>query len=146
MARLGDTTLRTVRFYEAEGLITAKSREDGSQRKFPPEELKKLQIISDLRDSGLSLQEIKHLMALKSGCANAKQAAQQMAATLCARVAELDRRMATLQRVRGELGSMLEMLRTCGECNHPAFPKQCSGCDLVARPGVERTTALLWKN
>jgi DNA-binding transcriptional MerR regulator len=146
MARLGETTLRTVRFYEAEGLISAQQREDGSQRKFPPDQLKRLQIISDLRDSGLSLQEIKHLMALKSGCASAKQAASEMSATLCARMAELERRMETMQRVRSELGSMLEMLRTCGQCSHPEFPRHCSNCELVDRSGVERTTQLLWKN
>src|SRR5690349_5178278 len=122
MARLGDTTLRTVRFYEAEGLITAQTRQDGSQRKFPPGELKKLQIISDLRESGLSLQEIKQLIALKSGCSNAKDAAREMASALCSRVAELDRRMASMKRVRNELGSMLEMLQTCGQCEHPDFP------------------------
>lgn len=146
MARLGETTLRTVRFYEAEGLICAQTRQDGSQRKFPPSELKKLQIISDLRDSGLSLQEIKHLMALKSGCSNAKQAAREMASRLCERVTELERRMATLQRVRTELGSMLDMLRTCGQCTHPEFPRHCNSCELVDRPDVTRPTQLLWKN
>jgi DNA-binding transcriptional MerR regulator len=146
MARLGDTTLRTVRFYEAEGLIAADARRDGDHRKFPRGELKKLQIISDLRDAGLSLQEIKQLMALKSGCSNAKQAAAQMTATLCTRMEDLDRRIACLHRVRGELGSMVDMLRVCRDCTHPEFPRRCAGCEMVTRPGVERATQLLWKN
>src|SRR5688572_32402073 len=88
MARLSQTTLRTVRFYEAEGLISSCSREDGSHRKFAPSELKKLQIISDLREAGLSLQEIKALVALKGGCKNAAQAAGTLSSTLCAQVEE----------------------------------------------------------
>jgi DNA-binding transcriptional MerR regulator len=146
MARLGETTLRTVRFYEAEGLIVAESREDGTHRKFPPSELKKLQIISDLRDAGLSILEIKQLMALKRGCATAQQAAAEMKSSLCERVAELDRRINALHRVRAELGSTLDMLEVCAACTHPEFPKRCVGCEMVARPGVERTTQLLWKN
>ena len=86
MARLSGTTLRTVRFYEAEGLIVSRAREDGDHRKFPPSELKKLQIISDLRDAGLSLQEIKELIALKGRCPTAQQAAGNMSAAICSQV------------------------------------------------------------
>jgi DNA-binding transcriptional MerR regulator len=146
MARLSQTTLRTVRFYEAEGLITSREREDGSHRKFPASELKKLQIISDLREAGLSLPDIKALAALKGGCTTAEQAAGRMTATLCAQLEEIDRRVATLRRVRAELTSMVGMLRVCRDCTHPDFPVRCDGCEMVERPGVERATQLLWKH
>jgi DNA-binding transcriptional MerR regulator len=147
MARRSQTTLRTVRFYEAEGLITSRAREDGSHRKFPPSELKKLQIISDLRESGLSLQEIKALIALKSGCPTAARAACEMSSALCAQLQEIDRRLATLQRVRSELTSMVDMLRVCSECTHREFPLRCVGCEVVRdRPKADRATELLWKN
>jgi DNA-binding transcriptional MerR regulator len=146
MARLSQTTLRTVRFYEAEGLIASRAREDGSHRKFPSEELKKLQIISDLREAGLSLQEIKDLMVLKGGYSNPKQAACRMSSALSAQLAEIDRRVATLGRVRAELVSMVGMLRVCQECTHPDFPARCAGCEVVERPGVARAAQLLWKN
>ena len=145
MARLSQTTLRTVRFYEAEGLITSRAREDGSHRKFPSAELRKLQIISDLREAGLSLQEIKDLMALKGGCTSPKQAACQMSSALGAQLAEIDRRVATLHRVRSELLSMVGMLRVCHECTHPEFPARCNGCEQIP-PGVARAAQLLWKN
>ncbi len=146
MARLSQTTLRTVRFYEAEGLIAARARADGSHRKFPESELQKLQTISDLREAGLSLHEIKHLMALKAGCSSAIQAACQMSSALTARIEELERRAATLQRVRGELRSMLGALQACRECTDPDFPLRCHDCPRVERPDAERATQLLWKN
>jgi DNA-binding transcriptional MerR regulator len=146
MARLSGTTLRTVRFYEAEGLICSRTREDGTHRKFPPSELKKLQIISDLRDAGLSLQEIKTLIALKSGCKTACQAASQMSSTLCSQVRELDRRIETLQRVRAELAGMVNMLTVCRDCPHPQFPTGCQDCELVDQSAAGRAAQLLWKN
>jgi DNA-binding transcriptional MerR regulator len=146
MARLSRTTLRTVRFYEAEGLITSREREDGSHRQFPESELHKLQIISDLRESGLSLQEIKALMALKGSCNSAGQAAGEMSSTLCNQVRELERRIATLQRVRQELTAMVEMLRVCHGCTNPGFPSRCRGCDLIDDASASRATQLLWKN
>jgi MerR family transcriptional regulator, Zn(II)-responsive regulator of zntA len=146
MARLSQTTLRTVRFYEAEGLITSRERDGGSHRKFPPNELRKLQIIADLREVGLSLQEIKDLMALKSGCPTAEQAACKMSAALDAQIQELERRSDTLQRVRRELLSLVGVLRVCQECEHPEFPTRCRDCDLVGEPEAARATQLLWKN
>jgi len=146
MARLSGTTLRTVRFYEAEGLITSRVREDGSHRQFPERELAKLQLISDLRDAGLSLQEIKDLIALKAGCPTAAAAADGMTANLCARAAELEQRIGTLQRVHAELSSFLEMLRSCKACTHPKFPATCGECEVTEQPGAERANELLWKN
>lgn len=146
MARLSRTTLRTVRFYEAEGLITSREREDGSHRQFPHSELMKLQIISDLREAGLSLQEVKALVALKGSCKTAGQAAGAMSSTLCDQVRDLERRITTLQRVRDELSSMVDMLRVCHGCTDPDFPRRCRGCDLIDDAPADRATQLLWKN
>jgi len=146
MARLSQTTLRTVRFYEAEGLITPCDRDGGSHRKFPRGELAKLQIISDLRDAGLSLQEIKDLIAVKAGSPNALQAATAMGAAVDTRLGDVERRIAALDRVRAELLRFKDMLRTCRECTHPAFPERCSECDVAKQKGAERATQLLWKH
>jgi DNA-binding transcriptional MerR regulator len=146
MARLSGTTLRTVRFYEAEGLITSRTREDGTHRKFPERELHKLQLISDLREAGLSLQEIKDLIALKAGCPNAARAASEMTANLCERATGIARRIEALQRVHTELSSFLEMLRVCKGCTHPQFPAGCGECEVTAQPGAERANELFWKN
>jgi DNA-binding transcriptional MerR regulator len=146
MARLSQTTLRTVRFYEAEGLITPCDRDGGSHRKFPHGELAKLQIISDLRDAGLSLQEIKDLIAVKAGCPNALQAATAMGAAVDTRLGDVERRIAALDRVRAELLRFKEMLQTCRECTHPSFPDRCGECDVAQQKGAERATQLLWKH
>ena len=146
MARLGQTTLRTVRFYEAEGLITPCDRDEGSHRKFRPGELAKLQIISDLRDAGLSLQEIKDMVAVKAGCPSALQAATAMGAAVDSRLGDVERRIAALDRVRGELLRFKEMLQSCRECTQPSFAARCGDCEVATHKGAERATQLLWKH
>ena len=146
MARLSQTTLRTVRFYEAEGLIRPCEREGGSHRKFPSSELAKLQIISDLRDAGLSLQEIKDLIAVKGGFPSAPRAATAMTAAVDTRLGDVERRIAALDRVRGELLRFKGMLQTCRVCTHPEFPRLCGECDVAEPKGAERATQLLWKH
>ena len=56
MARLSESTLRTVRFYEQEGLIEPERRSACGHRLFSGRELLKLQLALDLREAGLSLQ------------------------------------------------------------------------------------------
>ncbi len=146
MARLSNTTLRTVRFYEAEGLICSMARQGGSHRKFAPSELRKLQIISDLRESGLSLQDIKTLIGMKSRCGSAQSAAGQMTETLCTRIRELQERIDTLSRVRDELVSTVQTIQRCRDCHAPQFPARCGECDVTNQPDSSRATQLLWKN
>lgn len=145
MARLSKTTLRTVRFYEQEGLLTSHSREDGCHRKFPYSELRKLQMISDLREAGLSLQDIKMLIGLKRACGTPETAACQMAEVLGRCIEELQERINTLARLRCELASTLDTIRNCRECREPTFPAGCNDCDVTNQPDSSRTTELLWK-
>lgn len=146
MARMSNTTLRTVRFYEAEGLISSNAREGGCHRKFAASELKKLQIISDLRESGLSLQDIKTLIGMKSRCESPEAASTQMSETLCSRVRELQERIDTLSRVRDELLSTVKTIQRCRDCHEPDFPARCGDCDVTNQPDSSRATQLLWKN
>ena len=62
MARLSSNTLRTVRFYEEAGLLSPVQRTDGGHRLFPQSELRKLQLVSDLRAAGFSLEEIREMI------------------------------------------------------------------------------------
>jgi len=145
MARLSKTTLRTVRFYEQEGLISSHARGDGCHRKFSRAELRKLQMISDLREAGLSLQDIKMLLGLKRACPNAESAACQMADVLGRCIEELQERIDTLARLRSELSTTIDTIRNCRDCREPQFPAGCSECD-VTNEDSSRTTELLWKN
>jgi MerR family mercuric resistance operon transcriptional regulator len=146
MARLSKTTLRTVRFYEQEGLLTSQAREDGCHRKFPRSELRKLQMISDLREAGLSLQDIKMLIGLKRACSTPETAACQMSEVLGRCIQELQERINTLARLRCELASTLETIRNCRACVEPKFPAGCTDCEVTNQPDSSRTTELLWKN
>jgi DNA-binding transcriptional MerR regulator len=146
MARLSKTTLRTVRFYEQEGLISSMAREGGCHRKFARSELRKLQMISDLRDAGLSLNDIKALMGLKKRCATPSTAACQMTEALGRCVKELQERIETLGRLRSELVSTLSVIQRCRDCREPNFPARCSDCDVTNQPDSSRATKLLWKH
>jgi DNA-binding transcriptional MerR regulator len=146
LARQCETTVRTVRFYEEEGLIEPVARSEGGHRMFTRAQQQKLQLIMDLREAGLSLDQIKALFELKSRCTSAPQAAQQMTRALEAQIASLQRKIAVLRRLRDELASMVSAIRACHTCERPQFHDRCQTCEVMHRNDLPRAARLLWSS
>ena len=66
VAELTGITVRTLRHYDQIGLITPASKTDGGHRLYTSEEIKKLQQVQFLKQSGLSLKEIKQMLEATS--------------------------------------------------------------------------------
>ncbi len=144
LARACETTVRTVRFYEEAGVLCPETRSEGGHRLFGSDELKKLQLVMDLREAGLSLNDIKGLFELKQKCSSPKEASERMSALLETQIDEMQRKIATLRRLRDELASTVAIIQECHGCQAPEFPKQCSGCDVMNRGELPRAMRLLW--
>jgi len=56
-------TVRTLRYYDQIGLLTASSKTEGGHRLYSEEELKKLQFIQFLKGMGYKLQDIKEMLS-----------------------------------------------------------------------------------
>ena len=67
IAKLSGLSLRTIRYYEEEGLIKA-SRTDGGQRWYRDEDLVYLRRIIELKGLGFSLSEIRRIPDERRGC------------------------------------------------------------------------------
>lgn len=127
-ARLSGMRARTIRFYEAEGIVPAPSRTDAGYRLYTANDVRRLQLARRARLLGLALPEVAALVtrAFSSDCG---AYAEQLLDVVDRRRAELDRRIAELQALRGELDALEEQVRrakdagaagtmvaTCGRC------------------------------
>ena len=144
MARLSESTLRTVRFYEQEGLIEPERRSPCGHRLFSRRELTKLQLALDLREAGLSLQSIKDLFCLKSGCACPEEASDRMSEALSAQIEVMQQKIAKLRKLREELTAMVSVLTECQSCEERNFPDACKKCDVLVNPELPRALRVLW--
>ena len=131
MARLTGSTLRTVRFYEQEGLITPLDRKDGGHRQFGPSELDKLRLALSLREAGLGLADIKEMFQLRSACEESgeegAEASAAMTALLGSQIEEVQEKIARLRRLREQLTAMASSLTECSGCEKST----CEGCDVI---------------
>lgn len=145
MARETGSTVRTVRFYEEAGLLRAASRRCGGHRMFDQRALLRLQLILDLREAGLSLQDIKELFELKESCRDAPDASHRMETVLERQIDALQKKIAKLRALREEFASSITVLGECRTCEVPAFPRGCDQCEVLDRPELPRAVQLLWK-
>ncbi len=99
----------TIRYYEQIGLLAAPPRSEGGQRRFGKKDIDRLNFIRHARELGFEVDDIRDLLTMnerpQASCHQADSIAQ-------AHLLEVDRRIASLQALRGELSRMID------ECGH----------------------------
>jgi DNA-binding transcriptional MerR regulator len=111
LARATGNTVRTIRFYEEEKLLTPAVVSDGGHRRYTEDDLERLRIITDLRELGLSLCEIRAVLELRNECHNAAEFAIRFQQVLTRHLEEAQRRLDRLRRVKKEFGDAIEAIQ-----------------------------------
>jgi DNA-binding transcriptional MerR regulator len=122
LARATGNTVRAIRFYEEEGLLRPAVVSEGGHRRYTEDDLERLRLITDLRELGLSLCEIRSVLEIRTGCHTASEFALRFQQVLSGHLEQAQQRLERLRRVRKELvgavASLGEGLRSHGgeEC------------------------------
>jgi DNA-binding transcriptional MerR regulator len=99
----------TIRFYEQIGLLSAPPRTEGNQRRYGKAEVDRLNFIRHARELGFEVDDIRELLAMSEEPQASCHAADSIARN---HLVEIERRIASLEALKGELGRMIE------ECGH----------------------------
>ncbi|MGB8931706.1 MAG: MerR family transcriptional regulator [Anaeromyxobacteraceae bacterium] len=126
LARATGNTVRTIRFYEEEGILEPAEVSDGGHRRYTDDDLERLKLIGDLRELGLSLCEIKDILTLRKGCSCVWEFAERLESSLAGHVAEAKLRMERLERVRHEIQRTIDLIHS----HLTAGSNQVRPCDL----------------
>lgn len=142
LAKRGETTLRTIRYYEAQGLLPSQ-RSEGGHRYFSEDALIRLQLIKDLRSLEFSLDQIRILLdsweaARKSETRNLgprRDALMGVAQQIEQKLRDTEDRLRALRRVHDEFLGAVEILHNCGPCDKAPGGPVCPTCNnLTSRP------------
>lgn len=107
---------KTIRFYEQLGLVKPAERLANGYRAYDESNVQTLRFIRRSRDLGFSLPEIDKLLALYR---NRRRASEDVKRLALAHVADLDRKIAELTRIRDTL---TELARHCHGDQRPQCP------------------------
>ena len=120
VARQAAVGVETVRFYERQGLLDEPERKPSGYRQYDPEAVAVLRFIRRAKELGFTLKEIKALLGLRLAASATRAEVRRQAR---AKVADIEAKVADLQRMRGAL---LELIDTC----HGDGP--AGGCPILA--------------
>jgi DNA-binding transcriptional MerR regulator len=105
VARRSGVSAKTIRYYEDIGLLPAPQRSASGYRHYDDAVLERLAFVRAAQAVGLTLGEVRSIVALRDG---GETPCGHVLDLLRARSAELDRRIAELRSLRGELRRLVE--------------------------------------
>jgi len=104
-AKASGLSAKMIRHYESIGLLPAGARGDNGYRRYTPRDLDTLKFVRHARELGFPLETIRHLLSLwqdqQRSSADVKMLALEQ-------VAELDRRIADLTRMRDAIAALAQ--------------------------------------
>lgn len=106
----------TLRYYERRGLLEEPPRTSGGYRDYPSTAIDVLRFVKRAQELGFTLDEIEELLHLDAGGPDGCDVARELAQ---ARRADLEARIADLQRMRDSLGELVET------CERPRADRSC---------------------
>ena len=104
LAAVSGVTAKTIRYYEDVGVLDPPARTPSGYRQYTPEATNRLAFIRSAQAVGLSLGEIRGIVALRD---RGTTPCGHVLDLITARAADLDRRISGLQRLRTELGRLV---------------------------------------
>src|SRR5919201_4580634 len=109
---------KALRLYEARGILPAPQREASGYRRYPEEVLRLLAFVGRARRLGLTLSEIRHIVALRrpgaAPCGHIRALIQQKAADLEGMLAEMRRILGSWRSRNGRLAAICPHLEGKG--------------------------------
>ena len=105
VAQRAGVGIDTIRYYERESLLPPPLRRASGYRDYGPGAVERLRFIRRAKDLGFSLEDIRELLALSTDRERGVKSVKQRAE---ARLAEVDKRIHELQRVKRGLKQLID--------------------------------------
>jgi DNA-binding transcriptional MerR regulator len=129
LARRTGKTVRALHLYEELGLLEPADRSKGGYRRYRSDAVTRVEWIARLQDAGLSLPDIRELLAGWNGGSSAPESMVRLAQLYREKLAETRAQIERLRALENELTSSLEYLETCNTCEPVRTVHACTTCD-----------------
>lgn len=129
LAELSGKTIRTLHFYEEQGLLTPARRTEGGFRLYNSESLARVKLVDKLQVLGMTLTEARDLLQSFENSETGHQAARNFMSTVLEKRRALDAEIKRLSALHSELTETVEYLAHCVHlCEKASSPSACASC------------------
>lgn len=106
LAKKMDTTVRTLQYYDKEGLLTPSSQSEGGRRLYTDKDMMKLHQIISLKSLGFSLDDIKNRLSSLDTPADVADALTEQAAAIRKKMQSLSESLTAIETLKAEVLQM----------------------------------------
>jgi DNA-binding transcriptional MerR regulator len=127
VAELLGVTLRTLRYYEEQGLVTP-SRTDKGTRYYSDFAVQRLEVCVRLAAVGVPIKTLKQLAGTRPASASGEESSHQLVETFASIRADLRASLANLRYLLSDLEKTERLVRTCWACPNRPNRLDCPEC------------------
>jgi MerR family transcriptional regulator, copper efflux regulator len=140
ICRRAGCTPRTIRHYEAEGLLAPSSTTPGGRKLYAEDAASIIDTARVLKRIGYSIKDIRSILALtKSANTKDRKLTRKLRKMLSSSISQIQNEMELLTSARSRIAGLLEKTRNCEGCKAP----DCAPCGKLKEL---RTLGLLSRN
>ncbi|TAM48073.1 MAG: MerR family transcriptional regulator [Gammaproteobacteria bacterium] len=143
VADLLGTTIRTIRYYEEEGLLRP-SRTDGGTRLYSERHVSRLKSILHLVENGFSLESIRLIGSVRETCKTGDESSRKVSAQLDGKLKEIAARAHELERLKKEITQAKAVVGKCRGCRNKPTSKGCPACPAKTHANSVELLNLIW--
>ncbi|WP_201217602.1 MerR family transcriptional regulator [Halochromatium roseum] len=138
------TTVRTLRFYEEQGLVQPR-RTPGGTRLYDEADVARFAAVLALARLGFSLQEVAALAAVRAQHDTGDAASRDVLARLRAMDQSLAEQAAAIERQRCDLAQAQALVRRCQGCRQRPERAVCDQCEVSHGVSGSQVLQLVWE-
>ena len=142
-ARMLDTTVRSLRYYEEQGLIES-NRNSAGTRFYNDAQIGRLQAILDLGMAGFSIDDIRAIATTREQARTGQESSAAMSKLLADKLEEVGEHIKVLELLYKDMAAARRAIWGCRQCQNPPGTHSCPDCPVIKKREQIGMLNLVW--
>jgi MerR family transcriptional regulator, Zn(II)-responsive regulator of zntA len=144
VAEMLNTTVRTIKYYEEEGLLVP-HRTDGGTRLYSEHHIDRLRAILHLAGNGFTLDVIGSIGNTRQTCATGDEGSKKLTGIIDSAINDIEGKITDLKALKSELSASRKLVAKCKGCGNEPSSKGCPECPLNKNLSNIEALNLIWE-
>lgn len=143
-AELLNVTVRTIRYYEEEELLTPQ-RTSGGTRLYSEQHIRRLKAILHLTESGFPLELIRLIGKTRETCSTGNEGSKKISAIIDNSINDIEGKINSLKSLKAELHAANKHVKKCTGCHNEPSSNGCPTCPVNKSLNKIEILNLVWE-
>jgi len=144
VAELLKITVRTIRYYEEEGLLEP-YRTNGGTRLYAEKHVNRLKAILHLTANGFPLEVIRLIGNTRETCSTGNEGSEKISDILDNSIKDIEDKINNLKSLRSELSAAKKQVKKCNGCTNEPSSEGCPKCPVNKNLDSIEVLNLVWE-